>query len=144
MNIFSLNYLFNYYRISTYVWFKNSNTPGDYEMKSGLPACSPTSSRASPPSQLRSLEATGNHLLNWLSFSLSLHQLLASVLKSSRKILCNFDLSDCNIYYSCRFSNNGLFNHLFQSALSALVNVLTLAISFRDEWFIWVFLNNIK
>lgn len=47
--------------------------------------------------------------------------------------LCNCDLSDCNIYYSCRFSNNGLFKHLFQSALSALVNVLTLAIYFRDE-----------
>lgn len=64
--------------------------------------------------------------------------------EKQQKTFCNFDLSDCNIYYSCRFSNNGLFSHLFQSALSALVNVLTLAICFRDEWFIWVFLNNIK
>ena len=72
MSLFLYKLLFNYYNIGTYIESKNASPPGDYQMKSGLPRVPPL---LPPP----------NHLLNWLSFLLSFDQLLAIILKSSRK-----------------------------------------------------------
>lgn len=89
MSLFLYKLLFSYYNIGTYIEYKNASPPGDYQMKSGLPRVPRSLLRLTttphPAPQFHSLEVTGNHLLNWLSFSLSFDQLLASILKSSRK-----------------------------------------------------------
>lgn len=103
-------------------------------MKSGLPPWPPlTAAPPAPPSPASFPGGNRQPLVKLIILLTVIGPTSGKHLEKQQKIFCNVDLSDCNIYYSCRFSNNGLFSHLFQAALSALVNVLTLAIYFRDE-----------